>query len=384
MNMRYAVAVRRAAIAAAATGVLALAGGCTLFGSTKQPPDPLPTPGGAAAVSPAWSYPLGAKSGVGFAPVAVGNSVWAAAQDGTVVRLDLESGRQLWRVSAGKPLTAGVGTDGTLAVVVARDGTVLAYDADGQPKWATPIGTEVVTAPAVGGDTVLLRTSDNRIIAFDADSGKRRWTFQRQNPTLVLRQSGGFAMAPGAAFIGMPGGRLVALALNNGALRWDVPLAQPRGATELERVADVVGSPLLIGRELCAVTYQGRIGCVDAVSGQPVWLREFSSAVGLDVDGEGVVAPDADDVIRAFDRSGAPTWQQKGYARRRLSAPLIVGRWLAVGDVEGNVLWLARSGGRLEAVSRTDGTPIVASPAAGAGRLLVQTSGGALHAFRVE
>jgi outer membrane protein assembly factor BamB len=163
-----------------------------------------------------------------------------------------------------------------------------------------------------------------------------------------------------------------------------VPLAQPRGATELERVADVVGSPLVIGRELCAVAYQGRIGCVDLATGAPLWLRDFSSAVGLDIDDAGVVAPDSDDTVHAFDRGGRPVWQSKGFARRRLSAPLIVGGAVALGDFEGNLIWLARGDGSLAAVSRTDGTPIVAPPASAGTTLVAQTSGGALHAFRVE
>jgi outer membrane protein assembly factor BamB len=309
--------------------------------------------------------------------------VWAAAQDGTVARFDLDTGRAVWLVSVGKPLSAGVGTDGTTTVVATRDGNLIALDAQGATRWTAPVGAEVVTPPAVADGTVLLRTSDNRVLAHDVESGRRRWQFQRQNPPLVLRNSGGIAMVPGVGFVGMPGGRMVALALDTGAPRWDVPLAQPRGATELERIADVVGSPLVIGRELCAASYQGRVGCLDASTGAPVWVRDFSSAVGLDVDTRGVVLPDANDVVHAFDRGGQPAWQQKGFARRRLSAPLIVGGGVAIGDVEGNLLWLSRADGTLAAVTRTDGKPIVAPPAAVGSTLVVQTAGGTLHAFRV-
>jgi outer membrane protein assembly factor BamB len=371
--------LRRAAFAGAAIAAL---GACSLFGSTRTPPDPLPVPSNAVRIVPAWNTSLGARSGIGFAPVAIGDSVWAAAQDGTVARLNIDTGRPVWRVAVGKPLTAGVGTDGATTVVAARDGTVVALDEQGRTRWTAPANGEVVTAPAVADGVVLVRTTDNRVLAFEADSGRRRWAFQRQNPPLVLRNSGGVAMIPGAAFVGMPGGRLVALALQNGAPRWDVPLSQPRGTTELERIADVVGSPLIIGRELCAATYQGRIGCVDLASGAPAWLRDFSSAVGLDVDTRGVVAPNADDVVHAFDRSGAPGWQVKAFQRRRLSAPLIVGSVVALGDLEGNVLWLSRADGALAAVTRTDGKPIVAPPAAVGAMLVVQTSGGGLYAFR--
>lgn len=384
--MRWAgpeVAVSVRARTALALVVGLVLGGCALFGRSKEPPAPLPAPAaGGPRVASVWSLSLGRQSGIGFAPVAIGDSVWAATQDGTVAKVGIDTGRPVWRVQLGKPLTAGVGTDGTTTVVAARDGTLIALDDQGRIRWTASIGGEVVTPPAVADNLVLLRTTDNRVLTFEADSGRRRWTFSRQNPPLVLRHSGGVAMIPGAAFVGMPGGRIVALALNNGAPRWEVPLSQPRGTTELERIADVVGSPLIIGRELCAATYQGRIGCLELATGTSVWLRDFSTAVGLDVDPRGVVAPDDSDVVHAFDRGGAPQWQNRAFARRRLSAPLIVGATIAIGDLEGNVLWLSRSDGTLQAISRTDGRPIVAPPAAVGTTLVVQTSGGSLLAFR--
>jgi outer membrane protein assembly factor BamB len=301
-----------------------------------------------------------------------------------LTRVDIDTGRERWRTLTGKTLTAGVGTDGLVSVVATLEGEILAYDVDGQFKWSARIGAEIFTPPAVADGTVLLRTTDNRVLAFDSDNGNRRWTFQRQNPPLVLRQSGGVAMVPSLGFIGMPGGRLVALGLSSGSPRWDVPLAQPRGATELERMADVVGTPLVIGQELCAATYQGRVGCLNAATGEPVWTKNFSSAVGLDVDRRGVVLPDADDIVHAFDRAGEPVWQQKGLMRRRLSAPLIAARSVAFGDFQGNVLWLSRDDGTLSAVSTTDGKAILAPPTAVGSILVVQTSGGTLCAFRVE
>ncbi|MFM1991558.1 MAG: hypothetical protein RJA99_4515 [Pseudomonadota bacterium] len=384
--MRWAgpeVGAQRRARGALVVAIAVALAGCSLFGSSKQPPAPLPgiAPGG-PRIATSWSLSLGKASGIGFAPVAIGDAVWAATEDGTVAKVAIDTGRPFWRVQAGKPLTAGVGTDGTTTVVSARDGTLIALDEQGRTRWTASIGGEVVTPPAVADGTVLIRTTDNRVLAYEADSGRRRWTFSRQNPPLVLRHSGGVAMIPGAAFVGMPGGRLVALALQNGAPRWDVPMSQPRGTTELERIADVVGSPLVIGRELCAATYQGRIGCVELATGAPTWLRDFSSAVGLDVDTRGVIAPNADDVVHAFDRTGAPQWQNRAFARRRLSAPLIAGSAVAIGDVEGNVLWLSRTDGSLQAVSRTDGRPVVAPPTAVGDTLVVQTSGGSLHAFR--
>lgn len=372
--------VARATVIAASC----LLAACSIFSSSKHKPDPLPQPSGEARVEAVWKVALGGPSGVGFAPAIAGGSVWAATQTGTLAQIDLGTGQVRWRTAVGKPLSAGVGTDGSIAVVVSRDGNLLAFDAAGQPLWTSPLGGEVVSPPTVADGTVLLRTSDNRVLAFELATGKRRWTYQRQNPPLVLRNSGGIAMVPGIGFVGMPGGRVAALSLTSGAPRWDVPLAAPKGANEIERIADVVGSPLVIGRELCAVTYQGRIGCLDIATGAPVWSRDFSSAVGFDVDNAGLVAPDADDVVHAFDRRGTPVWQQKGYARRRLTAPLIIDSLIAIGEVQGHVLWMSRDTGRLAALSPTDGTAIVASPTMANQLVVVQTAGGAVHGFRIE
>lgn len=362
---------------------VSLLSGCSIFSSSSSPPAPLPAASGAIQPTAAWSVSLGANSGPGFVPAIAAGSVWAAAADGTVVRVALDSGQTVWRIKAGTALTAGVGSDGRLAVVATREGELRAFDAEGAQVWTAPVGAEVVTAPSVADGTVVVRASDNRVLAFDANTGKRLWNFQRQNPSLVLRNAGGIAVIPGTAFIGMPGGRLVALALNSGAPRWDVALAQPKGANELERIADVVGSPLVIGREICAVAYQGRIGCFDLATGRLVWSQEFSSATGFDIDDAGLVSADADDRVRALDRRGQAGWRTTGFDRRRLSAPLIAGSSIALGDREGRVLWLTRSEGILGAVTATDGKPIVAPPVGAQGLVVVQTTGGSLHAWRL-
>ena len=283
MNPRIAM-TRRAILAVAALAVGAL-GGCGVWPWSSKPTLPeLPSVSGSARVVLAWSLPM-PRGGVGFQPVLAAGSVWAAASDGTVVRADAASGRTLWRSNAGQALQAGVGSDGELAVVAGRDGSLIALDRDGKPKWSVQTGAEVVTVPSVALGLVLVRTSDNRVAAFETDTGKRRWTFQRQNPPLVLRHTAMIAMDAGAAYVGLPGGRLVALSLDTGALRWEVAVAMPRGSNEIERIADVVGTPLISGREICAATFQGRVGCFDTASGRTLWARELSSPSGLDLDG---------------------------------------------------------------------------------------------------
>ena len=83
-------------------------------------------------------------------------------------------------------------------------------------------------------------------------------------------------------FAGFPGGKLVALALQNGAPVWEGPVASPKGATELDRVADIVSVPVIDGRQICSVAFQGRVACFDmGQGGALIWARDISSAAGL-------------------------------------------------------------------------------------------------------
>lgn len=383
MNPRNAMR-RRTLLAVAALAVGAL-GGCSVWPWSSQPTLPeLPAVSGSARVVIAWSLPM-PRGGVGFQPVLAGGSVWAAAGDGTVVRADAASGRTLWRSNAGQALQAGVGSDGELAVVAGRDGSLIALDRDGKPKWSVQTGAEVVTVPSVALGLVLVRTSDNRVAAFETDTGKRRWTFQRQNPPLVLRHTAMIAMDAGAAYVGLPGGRLVALSLETGALRWEAAVAMPRGSNEIERIADVVGTPLISGREICAATFQGRVGCFDTASGRTLWARELSSPSGLDLDGRLLVVPDDRGEVHAFARSGgASLWRQDKLRQRGLSAPLLMERMVLVGDRTGLVHALSRDDGAIAARLSTDDSPIVAAPVAADGLAVVQTSAGTVYALRVE
>ena len=374
-------AMRRAAIAALA---LAL-GGCAWWPwSSSRPklPDPPPITAPASA-SLAWSVSLG-TGGVNFQPVLAGDSLWAAARDGTVARIDPASGALRWRVKLEQPLIAGVGSDGETVVVAGRDGSLIALDGSGNRRWSVTAGAEIVTVPSVALGLAIVRTSDNRVSAFELDSGKRRWTFHRQSPPLVLRQTSGIAIDASSAYVGLPGGRLVALTLDSGALRWEAAVSTPRGANEIERIADVVGMPLVGGREVCAASFQGRIGCFEAVSGRTLWARELSSPSGFDMDAELVVAPDDRGNVQAFSRRGASVWKQDGLNRRELSAPLLLPRFVVIGDHTGLVHALQREDGRVAARLTTDGSRIVSAPVAAAGLAVVQTSGGGLYAFRID
>jgi len=262
---------------------------------------------------------------------------------------------------------------------------VLAFDADGKLRWKAQMSSEVLAAPTVGQGLVIVRSVDNRIVAFDAESGSRRWTVQRTAPALTLRTASGIVIAGPSAFVGLPGGRLMALALSNGGPRWEISVGDPKGATELERVADISGAPVVIGRDVCAVSYQGRVGCFDAATGAARWTKDLSSDVGLGADERFIFAADERGAVAAFTREGgASVWRNKQLANRRLSAPVSFGRAVAVGDGQGYIHFLSREDGSFLARVGTDGSPIVSAPLMTDTQVIFQTQSGTVIALAIE
>ncbi|MDR1311075.1 MAG: outer membrane protein assembly factor BamB [Burkholderiaceae bacterium] len=331
-----------------------------------------------------WSVRVGDSGNFMFVPVYTYDAVYAASAGGTLVRVDVETGREVWRVNAGR-LTAGVGSDGRIVVVAGEKGTLLAYDADGQQKWKARLSSEALSSPVVGEGVVVVRSQDNRIAGFDAASGERKWMLQRRSPALMLRSSPGIVTVGPTAVVALPGGRMISLLLGNGATRWDAMVADPRGTTELERIADTSGTPAVYDRLVCASAFQGRIACFDVVTGRGVWAKEFSSDVGVGLDNQFVYAVNESSHVHAFSAlRGQSVWRNERLSHRRLTTPIPFEGTVAVGDLQGFVHFLSREDGSFVARAATDGTPIRATPLVAGSRLIVQTTGGALQALMIN
>ncbi len=352
-------------------------------GSTGPKPAELPPLSNPLPVKVLWSSRIGSAGAFIFSPAVAQDSVYVASRDGSVARLDAATGEPRWRVTLDAHLSGGVGSDGTLAVVATDEGVVFALNAaDGKVRWRARVSSEVLAAPQVSGGLVLVRSDDSRIFAFGEQDGKRRWYYQRTAPSLLVRSPAGMAIGDGTVYAGF-GGKLVALELASGAVRWEATVALPKGTTELERVTDVVGNPALGGGQVCAAAYQGRVACFDAANGTQLWSRVMSTVTGASVDSRDIYVSDDKGAVYAFDRAdGRSMWKQDKLAYRQLSLPLSLGAEIALGDLQGYVHFLARESGAFVARIATDGSPIRAAPVRLPGRgFLVQTQDGGLYAL---
>ncbi len=309
-----------------------------------------------------------------------------AGTDGTVLSLDAQSGRELWRGQAGDKLSAGVGSDGRFAAVVTRDNQLVVLD-KGIKLWATRLASRTSTAPLVAGERVFVVGVDRIVHAFDALDGRRLWTFQRPGEALTLAQPGVLAAYKNTLIAGL-GAVLVGIDPTAGSVRWEVAITSPRGTNEVERLNDLVGPLLRVGDSLCARAFQTAVGCV-AVAGTDRatlrWSRNAGGQQAVGGDADFVFGGDATDRLTAWRAAGGElAWTNERLLYRGLSAPLSVGKTVMLGDVDGQVHFLAREDGKTLLRLPTDGSPVVAQPVLAGTTVLVVTRNGGLFAFRPE
>lgn len=368
----------RAFVMAAAVGALAA---CSSSPKTPQPA-PLATVANLMGTSLIWSAQVGAGH-AGLQPLVAGGRVWAASASGSVVALDASSGVVAWRAELNTPLAAGVGSDGETAAVVTRENQLVALR-DGREVWRVRLNARSFTAPLVAGKRVFVLTADRSISAYDSANGARLWATTRPADPLVLNQPGAL-LAVGDSLVAGVSGRLAGFNPDNGAVRWEVPVASPRGTNEIERLVDIVGPLARLGASVCARAYGAVVGCVDASRGTPVWTKPAQGTTGVHGDDRLLFGSESDGRFVAWRRdSGEPAWTIERFKHRELSAPLALGRVVAVGDNTGLVHLVSREDGSEMTRLSTDGSPVLVQPVLAGDALVVQTRNGGLYAWRPQ
>ena len=381
MNRRFDLAIAALLLGACQTTSV----GCGSSPSGPKPAELTPIQS-KATLRVLWQGNVGSAENNVYFPFKSGNVVYAVGAEGAVTGFDTARGKAVTRIAAGQRVTGGVGGGDGLVLLGTPRGEVLAFDRNGKSLWKAQLTGEVRSPPQAQQGIVVARTGDGRIFGLDAASGKQKWMYQRSTPTLSLRTHAGLVIERGAVFAGFPGGRLVGISLPTGNVGWDVVVALPKGTTELERVADVASLPVVDGQRICAVAYQGRVGCFDSTRGTQIWARDLSSVAGIDVDDRNLYVIDEKSAVVALEKAGgASLWRQDKLAARNLSAPLAVGRFVVVGDFEGYVHILSREDGSFAARVETDGSAIAAPPLAlDLTTFLVQTRDGGVFAITVQ
>jgi outer membrane protein assembly factor BamB len=361
--------------------LLAFLAACS-SGPQRPPPADLPPSPNLIGVRQAWNTNIPEVT-VPLDVRVVGQTVALASADGTISVLDTRTGDKLWQASAGDALAAGVGFDGRLAAVMTRNNELVVVEA-GRELWRQRLTAPSFTSPMVAGARVFVLGSDRAVTAFDGQTGRKIWTQQRPGEALVLRQAG-VLLAVGDTLVAGLSGKLVGLNPLTGSVRWEAAIASPRGTNDVERLVDLVAPASRQGGVVCARAFQASVGCVDAVRGSVVWTKPAAGSIGLNGDEKLVIGVESDGTLAAWKRSnGERAWTVEQLRYRNLTAPLVVGRSVVLGEDNGTLHFLSSDDGSVQTRVSTDGSAIESAPVLAGNTLIAVTRRGGVFGFRPE
>ncbi|PIF91461.1 Beta-barrel assembly machine subunit BamB [Acidovorax sp. 62] len=367
--------------------VIAIAlSGCSMWGGSKAVAPDLGENIPVLGVRQAWSAKVGASSGAALDVRVQDYRVTIASSEGSLVAIDARTGGDLWRASLGAPLSAGVGGDARYTAVVSRSNALIVLD-QGKEAWRQSLASQVFTAPLVAGGRVFVLAADRSVSAFDLNTGRKLWNQARSGgEALVLRQGGVIAAVGDTLVVGMSG-RLVGLNPDTGTVRWEAPLASPRGINDVERLVELVGRVSRVGDSVCVRAFQASVGCVNVVRDRAnvVWSQQASGSEGVHGDSEAIYGTESNGHVIAWRRDdGTRLWSSDRLRLRKLTAPLVLGRSVVLGDESGWVHFLSRADGAPLNRVMTDSSGMVTAPVVAADTLVVVTRSGGVYGFRPD
>lgn len=315
-----------------------------------------------------WSRTIGkglGKKYLEISPAVVDDILVVADAYGLVFGLNRFTGEEVWRTRVGRPdrkglfnftdrsdrsfVGGGVGTGEGLALVGTVRGYLIALDSgDGKELWRTQLSGEVLAPAVAASGIVAVQTSDGKLFALEVGDGSVRWIYDTQDPIVTLRGTGSPAIGGGHVYSGFANGMVAAVEITSGFPTWEQRVSLPEGTSELERMVDVDGRPLVIEGVVYAVSHQGQVRALGRNDGSILWEKSDPShrplAEGFDLL---FVVRDDDVIVAAAQNSGTEVWRQESLYLRDLSDPLAFGNYLIVGDRAGYMHVLAQSDGRL-------------------------------------
>jgi outer membrane protein assembly factor BamB len=366
--------------------------GCSIFGGdddVELEPAELVDIETTVDVRKLWSANIGKDAEflrVMLRPAGDGNRIFAASRDGNVVAFDAESGKQAWKVALDVELSAGPGVGSGMVAVGSANGWVIVLDAkDGSERWRVSLGGETLSPPLIDENYVIVATIDNRLRALNGIDGSESWIIEKATPALTMRGSASPAIAGNSVIAGFDNGRLLAAEIETGDVLWDSVLAPPSGRSDLERLSDIDGQISVVGQDVYAAGYQGRVASVAAESGQVLWAREISSYVGVSADWNSVYTTNASgEVIALTRRNGQESWRQSSLLRREPTLPVAFNTTVVVGDLEGYLHFFSVIDGAPVARLRQGSAAISGVPVVISDRLYVQSDSGSITAYVVR
>ncbi|MCG9737647.1 outer membrane protein assembly factor BamB [Shewanella insulae] len=373
---------------------LGLLSACSSNDVEEEPVSPLPQIEASVFPEVSWSTSVG--SGVGdyyskIRPAVRYGKLFVMDRYGEVTAYDEATGEQVWSLeisswfkegalskNKGARLSSGITAARNKVFFGGESGLLGAVDAEtGDMVWHVTAGGELLSAPTVGEDVVVVHTSTGGLEAYNVDDGEKLWVYESKLPTLTLRGTGSAAYEAGGFFVGTADGKIAVVVKSNGQAAWEQPIYTPKGGNEFTRMADVDMKPLIVGENIYAVSYNGNLVSMELRTGRVVWSRKYSSFNELASAGLNLYLVDDHGRVYAVDkRNGLESWSNSELTNRELTSPVVFKDYLVVGDFEGYLHFIDRTSGKLVGRVEVDSSGLFSQPLVIDDKIYVQSRDG--------
>ena len=166
--------------------------------------------------------------------------------------------------------------------------------------------------------------------------------------------------------------------------------AGPAGnaAANLEKLIEVMRTVPVGRREarfVCVLVLLGPDGGEQVFEGSAIWSKPASAATGIDGDSLTLFGAESDGRVVAWRRAdGERLWVSERLRFRGLSAPLVVGESIVIGDEVGTLHFLSRKDGAPVNRLSTDGSPVVSNLVLASKTVIAVTQRGGIFGFKPE
>jgi outer membrane protein assembly factor BamB len=347
------------------------------------------------------------------APVVADGKLFTMDILGQVSAFDAKSGQVLWRQTYHLPkknnhaaFGGGVAAGDGRVYVTTGYGVALAYDAaTGKQLWTRALVQPLRGAPAVAGGRVFVLSQDNQLHAIDGATGEVKWTVAGTVEPACILGTGAPAIALDTVVAGFCSGELNALRAENGRTVWQDQLARTGRSTAMAALADIDGSPVIDRGRVFAIGHGGRMVSLELATGQRVWERNFAGVWTPWAAGEFLYVVTVEGEVLCITRTeGKLRWVQRLAQFRKVTkakprrgrTPGVPGKQIDPIQWAGPVLaserlWLVNSNRELVALDAYEGkkvatiklkSPAYLPPVIAGGTMYILTDDGTLTAYR--
>jgi len=266
---------------------------------------------------------------------------------------------RLWKSKITKQeLTAGVEASEGIVVIGNRKGELFALDqVTGAQKWTAKLSGAILSPSLIQAGRVITIANDGTVFAHDAVTGQQVWAYKLPNVQFSLRgQPAPVRLDDRTVIVASANAYVYALDVISGVPRFQRRVAISDGRSDIQRLIDIVGDPVVSGQYLVTTSFQGQVTVTDLATQRVVWSEEASSTNSPEVVGDKVFVSTTDGKLNAYNlATGELLWQNEELLNRQLSNPVTLGQNLVVGDLDGVIHLIDPSSGKLIGRAKTSG-----------------------------